>query len=312
MSPISADREAFLSLGPAAGLDGPRFAGSQRLLVASEHGRVVARCAARLRDDGIGTIGFFEAAHEPDAVRDMLLDAARWLRARGAASVVGPMEGDTWHRYRVNCGPYHEPPFLLEPVNPPYYDALWRRAGFATIERYSSKRVDDVGPLAAKLASMDARAAARGYRIRPFDRTRLRDELTLIWKLSLEIFRGNLFYSDIELGEFLELYEGVQGLLAPDLALFAETQNGEPAGFLFAYPDSRPGLVDYKTIGVTPAHRRGYVGWAMLHRAYTAAVAMGRPAANHCLMHDGNASQSMDAGHGATFRNYSLYVLPPS
>lgn len=269
------------------------------------------RCVARLRGEAgsrIGMIGSFEADDAPDLVAAMLHDAARWLRAHGASQVVGPIDGDTWHRYRVNAGPFDTPPFLLEPVNPPYYDALWRAAGFDVLERYSSKRIDDVSRLCAKLAPMRDRALARGYRVHCIDAARLQDELTLVWKLSLEIFRGNPFYSDIALDDFLALYAGIEQILVPELVLFIEHGN-EPAGFLFAYPDTDARTVDYKTIGVVPAHRRGHVGWAMLQQAYTAALTMGRPIANHCLMREENASQSMDAGEGTTFRHYYLYAL---
>jgi hypothetical protein len=269
----------------------------------------VARCVARVRD-GVGMIGNFEAENEPDAVREMLREAARWLREQGASMIVGPMDGDTWHRYRVNAGPFDEPPFLLEPVNPPYWDALWRSAGFVTVEQYTSKRVGDVAPLVEKLAPMHERALARGYRFRNFDLARLEEELALVWKMSLEIFRGNAFYFELSLDEFLKLYAGIERLLVPELVLFAEDREGAPAGFLFAYPDTHAQTVDYKTIGVLPQHRRGYLGWAMLHRGYEAALAMGRPVANHCLMHESNASQSMDAGHGEAFRRYYLYTLP--
>jgi hypothetical protein len=259
-----------------------------------------------LRGD-LGMIGSFDARNEPDAVAAMLHGAAADLRARGAKRIVGPMDGDTWHRYRVNAGPFEEPPFLLEPVNPPYYDALWRHAGFEVIEQYTSKRVDDVSQL--NLKPMHERALQRGYRIRRFDVRRIDEELELVWKLSSIIFRDNRFYFDISLNEFMKLYAGVERLLHPELVLFASDAHGEDVGFLFAYPDADPRTVDYKTIGVLPAHRRGYLGWALLHRAYTSALAMGRPAANHCLMHESNASQSMDGGHGRTFRNYYLYTL---
>jgi hypothetical protein len=219
------------------------------------------------------------------------------------------MDGDTWHRYRVNAGPFDEPPFLLEPQNPPYYDALWRHAGFRVVEHYTSKRVEDVAPLSAKLRSMHERALARGYRIRPFELSRLGEELELVWKLSCVIFHDNRFYSEVSLNEFMKLYDGIERLLHPELVLFASDANGEDVGFFFAYPDTDPRVVDYKTIGVLPAHRRGYLGWALLHRAYEAARRMNRPVANHCLMHESNASQSMDAGHGRTFRNYYLYTL---
>ncbi|HJQ37529.1 MAG TPA: GNAT family N-acetyltransferase [Thermoanaerobaculia bacterium] len=260
-----------------------------------------ARCTAMVRGD-LGLIGFFEASNEPALVQSLLREAAAWLRAQGATQVIGPMDGDTWHRYRVNVGPFDEPPFLLEPTNPTYYASLW--SPFQIIERYSSKRVNDIAPLIEKLAPMHERALRRGYRIRPFDVS----ELPLVWKLSLEIFKGNRFYSDISLEEFLKLYAGIDRLLLPELVLFAEMA-GEPVGFLFAYPDSDSRTVDYKTIGVVPAHRRGYLGWALLHQAYVSALELGRPIANHCLMHESNASQSMDAGHGTTFREYYLYTL---
>ena len=264
------------------------------------------RCTAMLRGN-TGVIGFFEAANEPEKVQALLRDAAAWLRAQGAMQVIGPMDGDTWHRYRVNAGPFDDPPFLLEPVNPPYYAELW--SPFEVIERYSSKRVDDVAPLIDQLAPMHSRSLQRGYRLRSFDASRIEEELTLVWRLSLEIFKDNRFYFDIALDEFLKLYAGIERLLVPELVLFAETASGEPAGFLSAYPDTKSGVVDYKTIGVLPTHRRGYLGWAMLHRAYASALAMGRPVANHCLMHESNASQSMDAGHSVTFREYYLYTL---
>ncbi len=276
--------------------------------IARSDGREVGRCGGQVRGD-LGMIGFFEAENEPDAVGSMLREGAAYLRKQGARRVVGPMDLDTWHRYRVNAGPFEEPPFLLEPVNPPYYDALWRDAGAAVEERYSSKRVQDVAPLVEQLAPMHERAVRRGYRLRPFNVDRIDDELTLVWKLSLEIFRGNPFYFDISLDAFLKLYAGIERLLVPELVLFAETAAGEPVGFLFAYPDTAAHIVDYKTIGVVPAHRRGYLGWALIHRAYTGALALGRPVANHCLMHESNASQSMDAGHGVTFREYYLYSL---
>lgn len=265
-------------------------------------------CTARLRGD-LGMIGSFEATDDPPRVTTVLHDAANWLREQGAAQIIGPIDGDTWHRYRVNAGPFDSPPFLLEPTNPPYYDQLWRAAGFEVLERYSSKRIDDVTALATKLAPMRERALARGYRIRAIDPTRLHDELTMVWRLSLDIFRGNPFYTDISLEDFLALYTGIERILVPDLVLFIEHER-DTAGFLFAYPDTNPRTVNYKTIGVIPSHRRGYVGWAMLQQAYTAALTLGRPMANHCLMREENASQSMDAGEGTTFRHYYLYALP--
>ncbi len=243
-------------------------------------------------------------------MQSLLREAATWLRAQGATQVVGPMDGDTWHRYRVNVGPFDAPPFLLEPFNPTYYASLW--SPFEVIERYSSKRVDDIAPLLEKLAPMHARAAQRGYRVQFFEpcRSFAGRSSTLVWRLSLDdLSKAIRFYFDIGLDDFLKLYDRHRAIArAGSHALFiARTMN--EVGFLFAYPDSEAHMVDYKTIGVLPAHRRGYLGWALLHQAYASALELGRPVANHCLMHESNASQSMDAGHGTTFREYYLYTL---
>lgn len=265
-------------------------------------------CVARLRGD-VGMIGSFVAADDPPAVTSMLHDAARWLREQGAKQVIGPMDGDTWHRYRVNAGPFDEPPFLLEPVNPPYYDALWRAAGFEVTDAYTSKRIHDVAFLASMLGDMYERSRKRGYRFRFIEPWRLQEELELVWRLTTEIFRENAWYSDISLEDFLKLYDGVEELLIRELVLFAEFK-GEPVGFLFAYPDDDPFTVNYKTIGVVPAHRNGHVAWAMLYQAYWYALTIDRRIANHCLMHEYNSSQAMDICQGETFRNYYLYALP--
>ncbi|HVR40822.1 MAG TPA: GNAT family N-acetyltransferase, partial [Thermoanaerobaculia bacterium] len=302
---ISSDREPFLALGPAPGLDRARFADRQQLFVIPN----VARVCARLAEDEVGMLGFFEAQNDPDAVRVLLGEGARWLREHGATRVIGPIDGDTWHRYRVNAGSFETPRFLLEPWNPEYYASLWESAGFTIAETYTSKRVDDIAPLTEQLAPMHKRSLDRGYRFRTLDPARLNDEFARVWEISCAIFRENAFYAGISLDEFLALYAGIDRLLVPELVIFAEAPDGDTVGFLFAYPDTAPGVVDYKTIGVLPQHRRGHVGWAMLHRAYSAALALGRNVANHCLMREGNASQSMDAGHATTFRTYLLYDL---
>jgi GNAT superfamily N-acetyltransferase len=323
-----------------AGLGRKEFAGRQRALVAVEGDQPVARAVARVSPalyDGAGKpyglLGFFEALDRPDAVAALFAEAVAWLRAAGAGAVVGPMDGDTWHRYRVNAGPFDEPPFLLEPYNPPYYPALWEGQGFAVRARYFSQRVE----AAAVVAHLEPRAGAAlaaGYRLRSLERRRFQDELRLIYRLSRAIFAGNFLYGEIAEAEFVALYDGVRPLLDPDLVVFAEAPGGETAGFLFAYPDRfravaamRGGrgplarlrfllhrgevdAVDFKTLGVLPAHRRSGVAAALFHHGHAVALAKGYPVANHCLFREGNPSGDLDGGAGRLLRRYHLYHLP--
>lgn len=273
-------------------------------------GRVVARLSPDLKDDSgapIGMLGFFESRNDRTVARMLFDEATLWLRARGAGRIVGPMDGDTWHRYRVNAGPFARPPFPLEPWNPAWYAELWERNGFSVLETYSSKWIDDVAVLLPALESGKRRSEDCGVRVRQLRADQLRQELTLVHELSSRIFSDAFLYSPIARDEFLALYAGLERFLEPELVLFAETSEGEPVGFVFAYDDPAQPAVHYKTIGALAEWRRPGVGAALSHHVYSAALRRGRRQGNHALMRDDNRSQALDQGHGEVFRRYALY-----
>jgi GNAT superfamily N-acetyltransferase len=323
-----------------AALRRPEFAGAQKTLVALSGDFVVARLVARIspalrngQGEPYGMIGFFEAvAWYDEAVRDLLQEAISWLRQAGAGSIVGPMDGDTWHRYRLNAGPFDDPPFLLEPYNPPYYVSMWTANGFVPLERYSSKRVDP-GAVVAHLEDKKRAAPAAGYRLRSLDPKRFREELRTLYELSRRIFASNFLYTEIPEEEFYNLYVGARGLIDPDLVLFAQSPAGEDVGFLFAYPDRfravaamggkrdllaklrflrhrhEADAVNFKTLGVLAEHRRAGVAAALFHEGHRRAVEKGYLFAHHCLFREGNPSGELDGGAGRVMRTYVLYEL---
>ncbi len=316
----------------------PEFAGAQRGLVAFEGDEPVARLVARrspaLADATCrpyGLLGLFEALDGyPEAVARLFSGSIAWLREMGAGPIVGPMDGDTWHRYRLNVGPWDDPPFLLEPYNPPWYEPLWMANGFEVLERYFSKRIDPA-TVVAHLAERARDALASGYRLRPLDPARFRSELGAIYRLSRQIFAGNFLYTEISEAEFVQLYAGARSLLDPGLVLFARSPEGEDIGFLFAYPDRFRAVaamrgernlfarlrflrhrrevdaVDFKTLGVLPGHRRSGVAAALFHEGHRRAVEKGYAQANHCLYKEGNPSGDLDGGAGRVMREYRLY-----
>jgi GNAT superfamily N-acetyltransferase len=352
-SPGSPALEAFLDLPEAvyqgdpnwvatprkevlASLERPELAGAQRVLVALDGGRPVARLVARrsptLRNEKgepYGMLGFFEALDEAGAVEQLFREAIGWLRETGAGPVVGPMDGDTWHRYRLNVGPFDDPPFLSEPYNPPYYPRLWEGNGFAVLERYYSKRIDPA-LVVAHLEDKRREAHAAGYRLRPLDPSRFRQELRILYRLSREIFARNLLYTEIPEEEFFALYAGTKSLIDPELIWFARAPDGSDAGFLFAFPDRfravaamrgqrgplamlryllnrRTDTVNFKTLGVLPGHRRSGVAGALFHQGHKKALEKGYRNANHCLFREGNPSGDLDGGAGRLLREYHLY-----
>jgi GNAT superfamily N-acetyltransferase len=326
-----------------AGLQRREFLRAQRAWVAVVDdvpvARLVARLSPGLRDDQgrpVGLLGFFEAVEGPegkDGALRLLAEGAGWLRAAGAGRIVGPMDGDTWHRHRLNVGPFDDPPFLLEPYNPPYYPEIWDEAGFQVLESWFSRQVDP----AAVVAHLEPRAVAAraaGYRLRTLDLGRFTEELRLLYRLSRIIFADNFLYMEIPEEDFLALYTGSRALLDPDLVLFARSPQGEDAGFLFAYPDrfqavaamrgsrglfaklrflrhrAETDAVDFKTLGVLPEHRRAGVAALLMHEGHLCAQGKGYQVANHCLLREGNPSGDLDGGAGRVLRRYHLYELP--
>lgn len=313
------------------------FLGAQRVCVAMSGGSPVARLVARrseLRDEGgrpYGLIGFFEALEDGESVRELFRTALAWLDGQGVGEVVGPMDGDTWHSYRLNVGPWDEPPFLLEPYNPPYYPGLWEESGFTVHERYFSSRLEDP---AAAMRSLEAKRRAvdeAGYVLQPLRLDRFENELGRFHALSCRIFRDNFLYSDIALERFVEIYRGARRLLDPDLVTFAVAPDGTDAGFLFAYPDrfravaamkgrrgplaalsflalrGRADAVNLKSLGVVTEHRRSGLGAALMHQGYRVAARKGYDKVNLCLYIEGNPSGGLEGGLARPLREYRLY-----
>jgi GNAT superfamily N-acetyltransferase len=321
-----------------AALGRSEFRGAQRVFVALDGktpvARLVARKSPKLEDERgrpYGMLGFFEALERHDVVRELFSRALDWLDRNGAGEVVGPMDGDTWHSYRLNVGPWDAPPFLMEPYNPPYYPALWEENGFAVLERYYSSRLDDLPRVLQSLEAKSVAVAEAGYTFQRLRLERFEYELGRFHELSCEIFRDNFLYSEISRQRFLELYRGARRLLDPELVFFAVAPDGSDAGFLFAFPDrfhavaamrgrrgslaalrflalrNRVDTVNLKSLGVVSAHRRSGLGAALMHEGYKKAAEKGYRGVNLCLILEGNPSGGLEGGLSRLLRRYCLY-----
>lgn len=313
-------------------LDDPAYAKRQAAFIVEQNGATVARCVARQGDDpSAGTIGFFESLNNLPACRLMLETAEHWLREHNLHCARGPMDGDTWHRYRFNVGPHETPPFLKEPWNPDYYPALWVACGYAPVDRYLSATITDPVRAAEGLAPFLRRVRRKGYTFRAIRKDRLDDELEILHRLSLRIFAGNRHYSPIPLASFLKLYDGMGSVLVPDLCQFCCAPDGREIGFVFCYPDyadavramngrtgplaalrflwHRRGVarVCIKSLGCLPEFRGTGAGPALVALALERIAARGYREALMCLMHEENDSTRLDGGLSRPFREYLLY-----
>ncbi|HEX2101015.1 MAG TPA: hypothetical protein VHF69_10145, partial [Candidatus Synoicihabitans sp.] len=124
-----------------------------------------------LPGEKLGVIGQF-AAETAEAAAAVLGRACAELRARGCTRAVGPMDGNTWRRYRFVTDAGSEPPFFLEPTNPGEWPQWWENAGFSPLAQYLSSASTDLTTRDPRLEGVAARMAELGVTIRPLDLSR--------------------------------------------------------------------------------------------------------------------------------------------
>lgn len=273
------------------------------------------RHAPSLAGRRVGVVGHY-AARSAQAGAAVLVAAIDALRARGAKLVVGPMDGDTWHRYRLVTWRSSEPPFLHEPENPDDWPEHFEAAGFAPFAGYHSAVCDDLATVAADPAA-PGRLRAEGIRLRPIDRGRLDADLHAIWQTACDAFADNLLYTPIAEDDFRMLYRDAIASTPPELTIIAE-RDGQAKGFMFAYPDAlraaRREPVDtvvLKTLGVVTELKRKGLGRALFDATVATSRAAGFRRGILALMHDANPSARLARDTRRLVRRYALYAREP-
>lgn len=280
---------------------------------------VLARCSLwwssvpEFPDQRLGFIGHY-AARDHESAAILLNHACARLKEQGCTLAVGPLDGNTWRRYRFMVERGSEPPFFLEPDNPDEWPQHFSSTGFREFASYSSSLNTNLAYVDPRMDSVAERMERNGVTIRSLDPTRFDQELDAIFELSLAGFRHNFLYTPINRDEFISTYRKVQPYIKPELTLLAEHE-GKAAGFLFAIPDmlqaQRGGFVDtvvMKSITVLPGKTYGGLGNLLMVRTIANIRELGYQRAIHALTYDGNSSaRNMSAAYAQPMRRYALF-----
>lgn len=265
-----------------------------------------------LDGERLGAIGAFSADSAEAAVA-VLGEAEERLRAQGCTLAVGPMDGNTWRKYRLVTETGVEPPFLLEPVNPQEWPVWWRAAGFGPLAEYYSSATEDLVTRDARVEGVAARMKAAGVSVRAFRLEKLEAELERIYEVSVVSFQSNYLYTPLPKEAFLSQYRAIRERVRPELVLLAE-HAGQPVGYVFTVPDyaqaargEKVTTVIVKTLAVLPGRQHAGLGAWLLAEAHAAARGLGFTRAIHALMHETNKSRNLSAHYAKTIRRYTLF-----
>ena len=261
-------------------------------------------------NEKLGLIGHYFDRDERAA--HVLLNACcAQLRAHGTSLAVGPMDGNTWRRYRLLSWRGDYPPFLLELDNPDNWPTHWLSSGFEEMQHYVSTRATNLAHRHRKLDTVVARLKRQGVSIRPLESSGGTAELRKIYTVAKTAFTQNVLYTPLAESDFVTMYQPAMPLLEPGLSLVAEC-DGVACGFLFALPDRAPDsgkpttTVIIKTLARLPGRKFAGLGFWLLHKSQSAALAAGYNSAVHALMHVSNRSTVMGDSNELQ-RRYTLY-----
>jgi GNAT superfamily N-acetyltransferase len=284
-------------------------------------GQAVARCSLWWRQTPaypghtLGYVGHY-AVSDPAAAPALLQGACERLAAEGCTLAVGPIDGNTWQRYRLLTERGSEPPFFLEPDNPDEWPGQFTAAGFTPLATYCSALNGDLSAEEARTADLARRVAERGVTLTPLRPERFDEEMRRIHALSLVSFRDNFLYTPIGEADFLAQYTPIRPHVRPDLVLLAE-RGGELVGYMFAIPDllqaQRGRPVDtaiVKTMAVHPAEGGYGLGSLLMARVHQAMHAAGFKRVIHALFHEANRSGKISGHTARVIRRYTLYGRP--
>ena len=226
----------------------------------------------------LGVIGHFNAM-DPEAVH-LVKTSMEILRSEGCTLAVGPMDGNTWHSYRFVTEPGTEPPYFLEPQNPPEWPLYFEQAGFTPLAQYYSALNTNLAAEDPRMQSAEQRCRDTGITIRQATRDSLTHDLDSIFHISLESFAHNFLYTPISREAFIEQYH--RGTAVDTVIL--------------------------KTVAILPdASLRG-LGSVLVARLHAVAHELGYKRVIHALMHESNTSLNISRHYATVMRRYTLYA----
>ncbi len=221
-----------------------------KCFLAWEGERAVGRVAAienrvhnEFHQDRVGFFGFFECGEEAAVAAPLIDAAARWCGDRKLATLRGPMSFSTNETCGLLIDGFDDPPAVLMPYNPPYYQALLESIGFEKAKDLVAYAVHRPDFQLERLNTLLERILRRhgGVRWRTVQMKRFDEEVRLIRDIYNSAWERNWGFVPMTDAEIDRMARELKPVVDPELVLIGEV-DGEPAGFALALPDVNQAL----------------------------------------------------------------------
>ncbi len=216
-----------------------------RLFLAQRDGQPVGRIAAienrqhnRFHEDRVGFFGLFESVNDRGVAEALLDAAAEWVRGRNLDHLRGPTNFSTNEDCGLLIDNFEDPPYVMMPYNPPYYEELLTGWGLTKVKdllAYQGRREAFEHGRFKGLERLIQRSGV-DICVRSVDMKRFDQEVALVLDLYNAAWERNWGFVPMTDAEVTHTAKQLKPVIDPDLALIGEI-DGEPAGFALALPD---------------------------------------------------------------------------
>lgn len=317
------------------------------LFVAERGGEIVGRIAATVnrranefQGNDRGYFGLFECIDDEGVARALLDRAAAWLRERGRTSMQGPFNlstNDELYSGGVLIDGFDTPPVFMMGHNPPYYQRLVEAAGFEKAKDLLAYWLPHNQPPARLLEGVDRLGKRAGWRIRPVNMKKFKEEVGLVMGVYNSAWERNWGFVPMTEAEFDAMAKEFKPVVDPHLVLIAEKDDGEPIGFILALPDLNrviktfPGgrllpfglpklLLNQRkirtarllTLGMKPGYQRSGIGAALYLKCFQYGAQYGyqNAEASWILEDNGPMRQALEKIGAYVYKTYRVYERP--
>jgi hypothetical protein len=148
----------------------------------------------------------------------------------------GPMNLSTNEECGFLMEGFSEPPLLMTPYNPPYYNDLMEKYGMEKVKDLYAYTLGVPEKLPEKILRVAKIAEERGIRVRPIDKKRFGFEMKIFRDVYNSAWQNNWGFIPITEEEASYMAEKLKPIVLTGLTLIAE-KDREPVGFMGILPD---------------------------------------------------------------------------
>jgi GNAT superfamily N-acetyltransferase len=214
-----------------------------QFFIALKDGRRAGRIASfvskrhnEFHKERTGFFGFFECVPDQQVGDALFEKAALYLREKGMDRMRGPMNFSTNEECGFLLDGFHEPPMIMMPYNPPFYNELSEGCGLRKVKdlyAYIHEMKEELPDKVLRVADI---VAKRGITARHIDMKRFLDDMMIFKEVYHSAWEENWGFVPMTDEELRYSAGRLKQIIVPELTAIAE-RDGDPVGFFGIVPD---------------------------------------------------------------------------